>query len=112
MSSMTGHKMNHFVKKIKFVQYKATLAIAVVIQGISRDKIYQELGLEKLKSRRWYKRLFCMFRIMNEKTPNDLINLIREYEPTIRTRNNGIPYKYRTNSFNSIKYFCQTLRVR
>ena len=48
-----------------------------------------------------------MFRIMNEKTPNDLINLIREYEPTIRTRNNGIPYKYRTNSSNSIKYFCQ-----
>ena len=32
-----------------------------------------------------------MFKIINEKVPNDLINLIPKYEPTIRTRNNRIP---------------------
>ena len=48
--STTSHKMNLLVKK---VQYEATLAITVAIQGTSRDKIYQELGLESLKSRRW-----------------------------------------------------------
>ena len=82
------------------VQYKATLAITGAIQGTSRDKIYQELGLESLKSRRSYKRLVCMFKIMNEKTPNYLINLILKYEPTIRTWNNSIQsYKCRTNCF-------------
>ena len=53
-----------------------------------------------LKSRRWYKRLVCMFKIKNEKAPNYLINLIPKYEPTVRTRNNSIPsYKCRTNCF-------------
>ena len=37
---------------------------------------------------------------MNEKAPNYLINLIPNYEPTIRTRNNSIPlYKCQTNCF-------------
>ena len=46
-----------FCEKLKSVQYKAVLAITGAIKGTSRDKIYKELGLESLKSRRWYKRL-------------------------------------------------------
>ena len=80
-----------FCEKIESVQYKVTLTITGAIQGTSRDKIYQELRLESLKSRRWYKRLVCMFKIMIEKAPNYLINLIPKYEPTIRTRSNSIP---------------------
>ena len=98
ISSMTSHKMNLVVKKIESLQYKATLVITGAIQSTSRDKIYQELGLESLKSRRWYKRLACMFKIMNEKAPNYLINVTPKYEPTIRTRNNSIPsYKCQRN---------------
>ena len=44
------------------IQYKATLAITGAIQGTSPEKICQELGLESLKSRRWYKRLSCMLK--------------------------------------------------
>ena len=51
-------------EKLESVQYKAELAITGAIQGTSCDKIYQELGLESLKSRRWYKRLIFMFKIM------------------------------------------------
>ena len=43
-----------FCEKIESVQYKAALAITGAIQGTSRDKIDQELGLESLKSRRWH----------------------------------------------------------
>ena len=101
-----------FCEKIESVQYKATLAITGAIQGTSRDKIYRELGLESLKSRRWYKRLVCMFKIMNEKSPNYLINLIPKYEPTIRTRSNSIPsYKCRTNCFKH-SFFPSTLNDR
>ena len=89
-----------FCQKIDSVQYKVTLALTVAIQGTSRDKIYQELWLESLKSRRWYKRLLLMFNIMNEKTPNYLINLIPKYESTIRTKNNSmLSYKRRANCF-------------
>ena len=75
-----------FCEKIESVQYKATLSITGAIQGASCDKIYQELGLKSLKSSRWYKRPVCIFKIMNGKAPNYLINLIPKYESTIRTR--------------------------
>ena len=79
ISSMTNPKMNPFVKKLESAQYKAALAITGAIQGTSRDKIYQELGLESLKSRRWHKRLSCMFKILNERVPNYLMNLVPKY---------------------------------
>ena len=41
-----------FCEKLESVQYKAALAITAAIQDTSRDKIYQELGVESLKSRR------------------------------------------------------------
>ena len=88
-----------FSEKLESIQYKAALAITGAIQGTSRDKIYQELGLESLKSRRWYKRLSLMFKIMKEEAPNYLINLIPKCEQTIRTRNDHIPvYHFRTES--------------
>ena len=37
------------------------------IQG-SREKVYQELGLDTLKSIRWYRRLCCMYKIMRKST--------------------------------------------
>ena len=52
------------------------LANTGAMQGTSRDKIYQELGLKSLKSRIWYKRLICMLKIMKKKAQNYLMNLI------------------------------------
>ena len=49
---MTNPQNESFCEKLESMHYKAALAIAGAIQGISRDKIYQELGLESLKSRR------------------------------------------------------------
>ena len=39
-------------KKIEIVQYKAALIITDAFKGTSRDKIYQEPGLESLADRR------------------------------------------------------------
>ena len=74
---------NFFSEKLESVQYKAALAINGAIQGTSRGKIYQELGLQSLKSRRCYKRLSLMFKIMKEEVPNYLINLIPKCEQGI-----------------------------
>ena len=40
-----------FQNKLESVQYNAALAITGAIRGSSREKLYQELGLESLKSR-------------------------------------------------------------
>ena len=83
------HQNESFCEKLESLQYKVALAITCAIQGTSRNKIYQKLGLESLKSRRWYKRLCCMFKIMKKEAPNYLINLISKCEAAIRTRNNS-----------------------
>ena len=79
--------MNLFVKSLNLsVQYKAALAITGAIQGTSREKIYKELGLESLKNRRWYKRLCCMFKIMNEEAPKYLTNILPKCQQTTATK--------------------------
>ena len=56
-----------FSEKLESIHYKAAFAITGALQGTSRDKIYQELGLESLKSRRWHKSFSLIFKIMKEK---------------------------------------------
>ena len=47
-------------QKIETVQYSAALAITSTIKGTSQIKLYNELGLESLEFRRWYRKL-CLF---------------------------------------------------
>ena len=99
-----------FCDKLESVQYKAALAITGAIQGTSREKIYQELGLESLKNRRWFKRLCCMFKIVNKEAPKYLINLIPNSHQTIATRNRNIRAFYcRTDCFK-YSFFPSTLK--
>ena len=51
---------NTFHQKMESIQYNAALAITGAIRGSSREKLYQELGLESLQQRRWYRKL-CYF---------------------------------------------------
>ena len=51
--------------KIEAVQYNAALAITGAIRSTSRIKVYQEQGLESLKSRRWFRRLCYFYKIKN-----------------------------------------------
>ena len=44
-----------FCNKLESIQYNAALAITGAIQRTSKTKLYKELGLEFLKSRRWFR---------------------------------------------------------
>ena len=46
-----------FHAKLESLQHNATLAITGAIKGSSTEKIYEELGLESLKSRCWYRKV-------------------------------------------------------
>ena len=89
-----------FCEKLEPVQYKAALVITGVIQSTSHEKIIQELGLESLKSRRWFKRLCCMFKIMKNEASNYLISLIPKRKQTFNTRNKYLPLNYNANRNN------------
>ena len=49
-----------FQQNLKSIQYNAWLALLGAIWGLSREKFYQELGLEILQCWRWYRKL-CLF---------------------------------------------------
>ena len=46
-----------FQQKMETNWYNPALEITVTIRGSSREKLYQELGLETLQQRRWYRKL-------------------------------------------------------
>lgn len=53
--------------KIEWVQYNAALVITEAIWGSSREKLYQELGLEHLHHRRWMKHLCLLYKFLSNK---------------------------------------------
>ena len=58
------HAFNEsFQNKLVSVQYNAALAITGAIRGSSREKFYEELGLESLKSQQWYRKLCLFFKL-------------------------------------------------
>ena len=94
-----------FQNKLESVRYDAALAITGAIRGSSREKLYQELGLESLKSRRWYQKLCLFFKLKKNKPPSYLFDIIPKVLSTRTTRNhNNIPlfnvkHEYFRNSF-------------
>ena len=65
-----------FHQNIESIQYNAALAITGAVRGTSREKLYQELGFESLQQRRWYRKLCCLFKIINNQSPRYLFQLV------------------------------------
>ena len=71
-----------FHQKLESIQYNAALAITGAIRGTSRAKLYQELGLESLQKRRWYRKL-CKLSIRRAYNTRNI-----DYIPCFNTRHN------------------------
>ena len=67
----------NFQNKLEKVQYKACLAITGAIQGTSRQKIYDELGLHTLIERRWRSKLTFFYKIVNGLLPKYLYSYLK-----------------------------------
>ena len=92
-----------FSNKLENLQYNAALAITGAVRGSSKEKVYQDLGLEYLSSRRWFKRLCLFYKIFNNKTPAYLFDMIPRPRHFLNTRNQHlIPQIFcRTVSFSN-----------
>ena len=74
---MYDQKYNEsFHERIESIQYNAANAITGAIRRTSSEKLYQELGLESLRSRRWLRKLCLFYKIYKNKSPSYLYNLI------------------------------------
>ena len=65
-----------FRAKLEPYQYKAALAMTGAIKGLPTEKLYQELGIERLCSRRWFRKLCLFYKIIKGKSPPYLFSLI------------------------------------
>ena len=68
------------------LQYNAALAITGAIKGSSTKKLYEELGLESLKSRRWYRKMSLFYKVFKNESPRYLFNTIPNNTEQRQTR--------------------------
>ena len=79
-----------FHQRLESIQYNATIAITGTIRSTSSKKIYQELGLESLRSRRWLRKLCLFSKMYKNKSPSCLYNLIQDRVKFYSTRSSQI----------------------
>ena len=84
------------------VQCKACIAITGAIQGTSRERLYDELGLMSLSKRRWYNKLIFFYKIVNGILPGYLHCCIEFFSQN----------KYPLRSVSSGKLKCIPLRTK
>ena len=95
-----------FHEKPESIQYNAGLAITGATKGTSREKLYNELGLESLDARRWYRKLCYFYQFYVLKQPKYLFNLIPVRTFNYRTRNaDDVPYFNVRHNFFKNSFF-------
>ena len=92
----------NFESKTEKVQYKACIAITGAIQGTSRERLYDELGLMSLSKKRWYNKLIFFHKIVNGILPDYLHSCIGFFSQN----------KYPLRSVSSGKLKCIPLRTK
>ena len=91
------------------IQYRAALVITEAIKGTSRDRLYQEIGLESLADRRWPRKRFFFHKIVNGLLPSYLQSYLNhynygEYQTRSACQNKMKTLFGRTKTFNSSFY--------
>ena len=76
-----------FHQEIESVQHNTCLAIAGAIRGTSKEKLYDELGLESLQIRRWFGKLCYFYRSYKHESPQYLFKLVSLRHSPYTTRN-------------------------
>ena len=90
-------------RPIESVQYNAALEINGAIKGSSRERLYQELGLESFRDRRWYRRLVYFFNIVSLNLPGYLRSLLPSKQRSHDPRRNNMfrNFSVRTEYFKT-----------
>ena len=99
-----------FHRKPESIQYSACLAITGTIRGTSYEKLNQELGLETLQSRRWFRKLCLFYKIVNNQSPSYLFDYIPSTDRIYNTRNAAdVPWIKSKHNFFKNSYIPSTI---
>ena len=90
-----------FHQRIWSIQYNATIPLTGAVRITSSKKLYQELGLESLRSRRWLRKFCLFYKLYKNKSSSYLFNLIPDWlkfyliwsiQPIYQKSKPGIPF--------------------
>ena len=77
---------------------------------MSKEKIYQELGLESLRDRRWCRKLCLFYKVLENENPKYLLSLIPTRRMLYSTRNiHNIPLVNTKHNFFKNSFFLSTI---
>ena len=90
-----------FHAKLESLQHNVPLAITGAITGSSTEKMYDEFGLEPLKSRRWYGKMSSLYKVLQSESPSYRLNTIpNSKNRQHQTRNSGsIPFFFAKHGY-------------
>ena len=98
-----------FHAKLESLQYNASLVITGAIRGSSTEKIYDELSLEYSKSRRWYRKMNCLYKVVKTESPSYLFDFMPNSDRQCQTKNLGnvpsffVKHDYFNNYFSLLQ---------
>ena len=96
--------------KVDSLQYNACLATTGAIRGLSKEKLYQELGFESLQQRRWYGKLYSFYKAFKKESLRYLLNLIPIKKPSCITRSQAnIPLFKTDHKLLKKRFFTSTI---
>ena len=99
-------KEYHPSLELELLQYYACLAITGAIRATSREKLYEELGLESLQLSLWFRKLSCFYKLFNSEYPHYLFKVIPSRSSSYVTGNiNNIPLLKTRHTFLKIPFF-------
>ena len=88
------------------------MPVTGAINGSCTQRLYQELGLEYLQDRRWFRKLSVFYKIVKDKSPKYLYVLIPSNNISYQRRNSRnlvIPHFKIKNIFSFNSFFPSTL---
>lgn len=96
-----------FEEKLESLQYDAYLVITGAMRGSSKEKIYEELGLQPLQLQCWFRELKTFYKIFKSKSSSYLFKLISEkiHAYVIRNVNNSPLLTLDTTSSKTLSSF-------
>ena len=57
-----------FQQKVEIIQYNAAFTIIGTLHGTSKEKPFEELGLESMQHRRLYRKLCCFYKMLKDQS--------------------------------------------
>ena len=103
-----------FHQSLESFQYSNETAITEAIKGTSSEKLFQELSLKTLKSRHWLRKLSLLYKLIKEKPPGYLFQLIPENNTPYtmgRIQKTQIPFFKKKKIQQNIVFSCSYNRV-